>query len=246
MEFEDEIGGDAVTVGPVFNTRLKPPVARTREQQLLDAVVLAAEVAHRQGLPVDTPAIVLQNGQLTPHQVDAVLATSKLRRALEDRGIPLGQVGGLTGVQANFLRIYFDPDIKADSAKRLRIAGVTRAQLDGWLRSEAFNKEYTRIANQLLRDTMPVARQRVAMGIEAGKLDYIKFGMELTGEYDPRGGPTVDVMAFGRAMLDVIAQEVGDQEVIRRIGARMQLVLQNRPSDLPLAVEAPQAVVVQE
>lgn len=243
MQFEDEIGNEGTVAGaPVFNTRLKPSVVVSREQQFFDAVLQAAELAYRQGLPIDGETIRRQNEQLLPHQVEQLLGTSKFQRALTDRGMTLVAPAGITGEQANFLRLFFDPTIKADNAKRLRIAGVTQARLDGWLRQEGFAKRYAEIAHELLQQAMPTARQRVAMGIDKGDLAFIKFGMELTGEYDPRGGPTVDVMAFGRLMQDVIAQEIstmpGGDEILRRIGARMQLVMQNRPSDLPQELEA--------
>lgn len=243
MKFEDEIGQDGTIAGaPVFNSRLRPDVALSREQQFFDAVLQAAELAYRQGLPLDGETIRRQNENLLSHQVEMLLGTTKFQRALTDRGITLVAPAGISGEQANFLRIYFDPTLKADNAKRLRVAGVTQAKLDGWLRQEGFAKRYAEISHELLQNAMPTARQRIAMGIDKGDLGFIRFGMELTGEYDPRGGPTVDVMAFGRLMQDVIAQEVsklpGGDEVMRRIGARMQLVMQNRPSELPEELEA--------
>ncbi len=243
MNFEDEIGAEGTIAGsPVFNTRLKPNVVVSREQQFFDAVLQAAELAYRQGLPIDGETIRRQNEQLLPHQVEQLLGTTKFERALADRGMTLVAPAGISGEQANFLRLFFDPTIKADNAKRLKIAGITQSKLDGWLRQEGFAKRYAEIAHELLGQAMPIARQRVAMLIDKGDLAGIKFGMELTGEYDPRGGPTVDVMAFGRLMQDVIAQEVsklpGGDEVMRRIGARMTLVMQNRPSELPEELEA--------
>lgn len=244
MQFEDEIGSpDATVVGnPVFNTRLKPAREKTLEQQFFDAALQAAELAFRQQLPIDGETIRRQNENLLPHQVEQLLASTKFQRALEDRGITLTAPAGITGEQANFLRLFFDPTIKADNAKRLKIAGVSQAKLDGWLRQEGFAKRYSEIAHELLGQAMPVARQRVAQLIDKGDLPAIKFGMELTGEYDPRGGPTVDVAAFGRLMLDVISQELqalpGGSEVLRRIGARMTLVMQGRPADLPQELEA--------
>lgn len=245
MHFEDQIGNEqAPDVGsPVFNTRLIPTRELSREQQFFDATVQAAELAYRQGLPVDGETIRRQNENLLPHQVEQLLSTSKFARALEDRGITLTTPAGLTGEQANFLRIYFDPTIAADNAKRMKIAGVTQAKFEGWLRQEGFAKRFSEIAHEHLNAAMPVARVRVAQGIDKGDLGFIKFGMELTGEYDPRGGPTVDVMAFGRLMQDVIAQEVGDPEILRRIGARMTLVMQGRPSELP---EELVAVVIED
>ncbi|MFZ2718178.1 MAG: hypothetical protein WAZ12_00070 [Candidatus Absconditicoccaceae bacterium] len=243
MRFEDEIGGESTIAGdPVFNTRLSPTRALTREQIFFNTVLQAAEQAYRLQLPIDGETIRRQNEALLPHQVEQLLGSTKFQRALEDRGITLTAPAGVSGEQANFLRIFFDPNLRVDNAKRLRIAGVSQAKLDGGLRQEGFAKRYSEIAHDLLKQAMPTARQRVAIGIDQGKLDFIKFGMELTGEYDPRGGPTVDVMAFGRLMLDVISQEItaldGGDEVLRRIGVRMQSVMQGRPSEIPQELEA--------
>ena len=243
MRFEDEIGQEATIVGaPVFNTRILPKVKVSAEESFFAAVIAAAEQAYRQGLPIEGETICRQNANLLQHQVEQLLSTSKFARALEDRGITVGVQNGVTGEQANFLRIYFDPNLQANNAKRMRLAGVTQAKLDGWHQQEGFSKRFGEIAHDLLRDSMPIARQRVVQGIDKGDLSFIKFGMELTGDYDPRGGPAVDVMAFARLMQDVLAQEIstliGGPEVLRRIGARMQLVMQNRPDDLPAEIEA--------
>lgn len=248
MKFEDEIGGEGIIVGaPVFNSRIKPKLAVTREEAFFTAVLHAAEVAHRQGLPLEPETICRQNEKLLHHQVEQLLMTDKFAQALDDRGLALTVVDGITGEQANFLRIYFDPNVSASNAKRLKLAGVTQAKLQGWLQQEGFNRRYAEISHELLDSFMPIARQRVAQGIDGGDLNFIKFGMELTGEYDPRGGPAVDVTAFARLIQDVIAQELSTiaegPELLRRIGARMQLVMQNRPDTLPQEIEA---VVVNE
>lgn len=245
MQFDEQIGNpDAPVAGdPIYASRLTPRQGRPAAAALFDAVVLAAEAAHRQGLPVDRDTICRQNSNLNPRLVENLLAdSSKMRRALEDRGIFLETVNGLTERQVHALRIIFDVTLKADLAKRLRIAGVSPAEFEGWRRSEPFAKRYREMGHDALKDMTPVARQRVAMLMDRGDLPAIKFGMELTGEYDPRGGPSVDVMAFGRLMQDVIGEEVrrfadqagigdGGSELLRRIGARMTLVMQGRQAE---------------
>ena len=249
MQSEDEIGNPAATVvgNPVYASRVTPRQGRTGPAALFDAVVLAAESAHRQGLPVERDTICRQNDKLNPRIVEEMLADStKLKRALEDRGIFLDTIGGLTERMVHTLRILFDPTIKADLAKRLRIAGVTVAEFDGWRQHEPFAKRYRELGFEILKDMTPVARQRLAMLMDRGDLKAIQFGLELTGEYDPRGGASVDVQVFGRLMLDVLNEETrrmverlglpagaGD-DFIRRFGARMSLVQQGRHAeDLP-------------
>lgn len=262
MQFEDEIGQRGTVVGnPVFASRLGAGATRSKAQQFFDHVVMAAESAHRQGLPIDAPVLTRLNPTLDPEQVSQLLGESKFLRALTDRGIQVTDYDGLTAEQLTFLRIYMDPTLKADGAKRLKIAGVTQAQLEGWLQRDAFRARYTEISEDLLQAAMPVAKQRIAMGIDQGKLDYIKLGMELTGVYNPRGGPSVDVMAFARLVQDVLAQEltkglpellatlrpdeIGD-EVLRRVGARMTRVMQGQPDEPMELVAVPIDPVEQE
>lgn len=250
--FEDEIGNpDATIVGnPIYASRVTPKQGRSGAAAEFDAVVMAAEAAHRQGLPVDRDTICRQNENLNPRRVETLLADStKLKRALEDRGIFLTTVNGLTERMVHALRIIFDPTLKADLAKRLRIANVSHAEFEGWRQYEPFAKRYRELGHDTLKDMTPIARQRIAMGMDAGKLDYIKFGMELTGEYDPRGGPSVDVQVFGRLMMDVIGEELqrfaaalgnpdAASEAQRRIGARMLLVMQGRQNEPLQELEA--------
>ena len=242
MDFMDSIGNpDApVPADPVLNTRLPEITKRTPLQYVFDAVVLAAESCWRQQLPITVDTVRMQNSRLLAPAVAQVIESSKFARAMEDRGIVLG-TPGLSAEQAHFLRIFYDPTINANPAKRMRIAGVTATKLLGWRREETFARRERELAGELLADHMPVARLEVARGIGEGKLDYIKFGMELEREWDPRGGASADVMQFALRMLDVITEELkdvaGSGDVLRSIGDRMQRVLTGQP-DTPKQVAA--------
>lgn len=250
MDFEDTIGNpDApVPAEPVLNTRLPQISRRTPIQYQFDAVVLAAEACWRQQVPIDVATIRMQNPNLLAPAITQVIESSKFARAMEDRGITLG-TPGLSAEQANFLRIFYDPTVPGGAVKRMRIAGVSNTKLQGWRREETFARRERELTAELLSDHVAVARLEVARGAAEGKLDHIKFLMELEREWDPRGGATTDVVQFALRMLDVITEELkdvpGGNDALRSIGDRMQRVLTGQP-DAPKQVAAMVATTVQE
>lgn len=243
MRFEDTIGSpDAPVPGdPVLNTRLPQVTRRSPEQYLFEAVVLAAEACYRQQLPITPSTIHSENPSLLEAAIERVLEGTKFARSMEDRGIPFGGWNGLTAEQANFLRIVLDPTSSVPLRKRYRAAGVTQSKLSGWMRNPEFERRYREMSHEVLSDSMPVARTMVATGIAEGKLEFIKFGMELEREWDPRGGAAADVVQFGLAMLNVLAEELKDlpdsQAIMASISDRMQRVLAGQP-DTPKQVPA--------
>jgi hypothetical protein len=230
---------------PAFALRVKRRSWRTSAQQALFTDVLrAAELAHRQGLPV-TPDTVLEQGiVLAREDVVALWELPKFQQALDERGIPAFNQRGLTAQQLAALTIYVDMTVPRSHAQKLRAAGVTQKQWSGWLRIPAFEAELAFLSEQNLRDAIPIAKQRLAEQIDAGNLKSIEFALELTGVHDRRGNP-VDVPGLMRDVFNILDESGVAPEVMQAIAAKIRLRLETG-APAPMVLQATPAREVEE
>jgi hypothetical protein len=68
-----------------------------------------------------------------------------------------------------------------------------------------------------------MAQQQIAAKMAAGDTNAIKFGMELTGFYNPNDKRQVDATALVQIILGVIEEEETDPEKLKRIAAKISL-----------------------
>jgi hypothetical protein len=131
--------------------------------------------------------------------------------------------GGLTSRQIALLDSLSDISDKMSLSTRLRKLGISVVEFKGWLKHDAFLKAYNQFGEGAMRNAIPLAKVQLAKKMEQGDLGAIKFGFEVTGEYNPNDRKQVDAQRLVQVIFDVIEEEIKDPELIRRIGSKITL-----------------------
>jgi hypothetical protein len=235
--------GVEVVDNPAFQqlrqTRAPQP---SREERLLSSAIYAAEQLHRQSIPVTPETLHDENGDISFAIWRDLYASEKFLSALEQRGIALPSQSGLTPQQLSALAIYMDMSAKMTHPQKLKAAGVTEAQWQGWRRQPLFEAYLAETAEGLLTQSVPVALQRIAEATDAGERWAIELGLEMTRRHDRRDR-AIDVSALLLQVFSVLDDEGVPDVVLGRIAGRIremmgqaapqQIIVQAAPQSMP-------------
>lgn len=197
----------------------------TPEQELFDRVVYAAERCQRQGLAITVETIGMQNDRLLKKEIVAVFGTDKFAHALEQRGIPLDAMAELNPRQRAAVAIYFDTRQQATHAAKLRAAGVTSAEWQGWMRQPVFSSYFSEMAEDLRQMAAPLAKQRLLELVDAGDLKAIDRVLAWAGEFDVRRVKQDNIGPLFAAIFEILDEEGVDSAILQRIGEKAQQIL---------------------
>lgn len=166
----------------------------------------------------------IQRAGIAPSQeiINAYLLTDAFKDRIAKLGVYLG-VNSLNSKQRAFLDMLGDTSSsKALSTikKELRISAI---EYRSWLKQPVFQNLINQTGDRSLRSAIPIAKARIARKMEAGDLAFIKFGFEVTGEYNPNDRKQVDAQGLIRVIFEVLEEEIKDPEILKRIGAKVQL-----------------------
>ena len=138
-------------------------------------------------------------------------------------GIGVNLTPGLTARQIALLDSFSDLSDKMSLRSRLTKLGIQAIEFQAWLKHPPFAKAYKKYAEGAMFDALPLAKVALAKRMEQGDLAAIKFGMEVTGEYNPNDKKQVDAAKLVQVIFDVIEEEIKDPELLRRIGNKITL-----------------------
>lgn len=166
------------------------------------------------------------------------LQNDSFRRALINRGIKLPKseaeeeleaslsIPSLTQQQtAAVLTVVNFSDKRSRNAK-LRDLGISVSTWNGWLRDEGFREYYFKLANQQFAHALPIAQESLVRAMEAGKVEGIKFYMDLQGK-----GPASaeasghNVRMVLQKLIEVLQLHIRDPELLGAIGIDFDRVL---------------------
>lgn len=154
--------------------------------------------------------------------LNAYLVSEAFRDRMAMLGVYLG-VNSLNGKQISYLNMMGDTGSKMSPdtiRKKLKISPV---EYQSWLAQPAFQEAFSKTGNRVISDVIPAAKARLARKMEDGDLAFIKFGFEVTGEYNPADRKSVDAQALIRVIFEVLEEEIKDPSILKRIGAKVQL-----------------------
>lgn len=195
----------------------KPRRAPSATERGFAAAVSAAEQLQRIGVSIDPQTLAQAVPGLTERHAADLLGSTRFVVALEERGISLHPMQDLSPRQAAALAIYMDMSTQASHAQKLRAAGVTDSLWKGWMRQPKFAAYLSTVSDELLASSIPVAKQRIAQGVDAGDIKFIDLALRLTGN---NPDADVNVHAALMAIFEVLDQEV-DPAVMQRIAAKV-------------------------
>lgn len=205
-----------------FRSRVRPAERRelSDAQKLWrDATQAAAEL---NGLGLQpTLDLISQKlrGRWARKTLIELLATEKWVTAMETRGIPWNaETDTLTPLQQSFLAFYYDTATTATHGQKLRQAKVSAEQFRGWMRQPVFAREMERLRQNVLKDGLHIATQRLVEKADAGDIQAIDRVMAFNGE-DFRTLSGEDVAALLGLIFQVLDEEKVDPRVAMRIAA---------------------------
>lgn len=236
-----------VAASDSFRSRIKPAVRRelTDEQKLWRDAVQAAVDLNALSLRPDLDLISQRlRGRWAKRTLIELLGTDKWARAMEVRGIPFNaEVDTLTPLQTSFLMLYFDTATVATHGQKLRAAGVTGPQFQGWMRQPVFAKQMERLRQEVLKDGLHIATQRLVEKADRGDIQAIDRVMSFNGE-DFRTLTGEDVSALLGIVFQVLDEDKVPAQTLAKIRARISgspsgLQATMMPNTLTLTPEAP-------
>lgn len=158
-----------------------------------------------------------------------VVASEKFRVALEDRGVVADRVEaeGLSAEMVACVRALSDPQPGLTVKQRLRGAGVSWEQFQGWLQFGPFREALTRASERGLKGAVALANAKLVENVDQGDLKAVQYLHELTGYFTPGRQQTLDTQQLVRDVMTVVLRRVTDPELLLALAGDFR-VLQER------------------
>lgn len=189
---------------------------------LFSSALLAAERLQRNGLVINESTIRSEVPHANQEKLSTLMASQQWAMALEDRGIASSSSSALSPDQLAALSIYMDMEVSRTHREKLRAAGVPSVKWQGWLRQPEFARQLQDLSNEVLQQSVPIAKQRVAEGVDKGDIKFIEMALQLTGN-DPK--QQYDVQSILMQVFSIIDEEVRDPDILARIGGKVQSMM---------------------
>lgn len=199
-------------------TGAKPRRQGTPAERGFAAAVIACERLQRQGISIGPDTLAYEIPVLSSADAAELLGSARFAAALDERGISLHPMQDLSPRQAAAIAIYLDTTTMMTHAQKLKAAGVSESVWRGWLRQPKFSSYLSTVADEVLAATVPVAKQRIAQGVDAGDIKFIDLALRLTGN---NPDADVNVHAALMAIFEILDQEVHDPSVLARIAGKV-------------------------
>lgn len=219
--FGDSIAHIDPKVVAKYNAPNPDRYRKSGAQMLFEKVLVAAQLAHTRGFTIDTDSLLNQDPTLDPVQVTSLLGTPKMLSALEDRGIPAGDVNtGLTGEQLYAIQVMVDPSGALTPWAKLKRLGITFAKWEGWLKQPAFARYYSELSEKIMSGSVPNALTRLNQLADSGDLKAIQLLLQLTGRIKPEQASVTDFARLVDVVLEAVQSNVSnDAEYAKVVSA---------------------------
>ncbi len=198
-------------------TPKEPRRQPSRAERGFSAALVACERLQRQGITIEPATLASEIPYLATEDAAELLASVRFQVALEERGISISAMQDISPRQAAAIAIYLDTTSMATHAQKLKAAGVSESVWRGWLRQPKFAAYLATVSDEILAATVPVAKQRIAQGVDAGDIKFIDLALRLTGN---NPDADVNVHAALMAIFEILDQEV-DPAVLQRIANKV-------------------------
>ncbi|HVL17835.1 MAG TPA: hypothetical protein VM387_07560 [Gemmatimonadales bacterium] len=218
-------------------TRGKPGPTPRQEQvaitrRLFDQVITAAWALSLRGQNITAAAV---HGELpkgrgknaiaaTPVQVASILESEMGRKALSDRGLQLHDEQELTYEMVATIRALMDPR-NLSHTQRLRIAGVSESQYQGFLSFPKFRQTLQEGTEVALKGGIAEANAALMRQVQKGDLKAVQYLHSLTGYYDPNKQSAMDMQTLLSEIQTVMFKHVTDPAALMAIAAEMQVLM---------------------
>ena len=145
------------------------------------------------------------------------------RRSLLARGLDLESVNTdvLTPMQITLANMLINIHDKSSVRQLLEPMGITTTQYNAWLRDPTFQKYLRTRIEKLFAASDFEAYKSLLKSVQDGDVAATKFFFELRGIYNPRVQVDIDIRSVMVKVVDVIARNVNDPQVIEAISKEL-------------------------
>lgn len=209
-------------------SKLAAPVQASKE--FFQNAVNAAWLLSLRGEPVSAADIArVASGVFPPEKLDLlsqVVGSEKFRLALLNRGIDADRTDadGLTAEMVACIRALADPMPGLTVRQRLRGAGVSWEQYQGWMAFGPFREALTRNSERGLKSAVALANSKLIENIDNGDLKAVQYLHELTGYYTPGKQQTLDTQQLVRDVMTVVLRRVTDPETLLALAGDFRIL----------------------
>lgn len=210
------------------DSELDHPVRVSRE--FFVNAVNAAWVLHLRGESISAARIqaslpnVFSESDLV--LLDSVVLSEKFRLAMLSRGIEPGRdvADGLSAEMVACIRALTGPEEGLTVRQRLRGAGVTWEQYQGWLNFGPFREALTKSSERGLRSSVAIANAKLLENVDAGDLKAIQYVHELTGYFTPGKQQQLDAQQMVRDVMSVVLRRVTDADTLMALAGDFRVL----------------------
>lgn len=218
---------------PLFGGLVDEAVTNPAED-LLRRCVAAAQQVHRRGEAPSAELLHRVDPAIPTVQAQLVLRTVRFRESMREFGVELDQQG-LTPEQQAFLATFFAPEMwQRPESTRLRAAGVTQRQFQGWLKQPVFALEFETWQEEIFASAKASAQTALMAAVDEQKAWAVKLVLAKTHFYDPAGQAAEMHQLLG-VILSILDDELRGPQfagIMKRIGDRAYAVVPDLVSGL--------------
>jgi hypothetical protein len=159
-------------------------------------------------------------------QLADLMKTEKFRLALLNRGIDADrtEADGLTAEMVACIRALSDPQPGLTVRQRLRGAGVSWEQYQGWMSFGPFRETLTRSSERNLKSAVALANAKLVENIDNGDLKAVQYLHELTGYFTPGKQQALDAQQMVRDVMTVVLRRVTDPETLLALAGDFRIL----------------------
>lgn len=158
--------------------------------------------------------------------ISRVLTTEEFAEAMKLRGIGFISDQGLSPQQAAVLNVLENFSDTRPLTAKLKEAGVSRAQFNGWLKDPLFRDLYEKRIETHLKDAHLAALTTIMSNAENGDQRAAEKILEINGRYSPQNAELQNARAVVQALVEAIQRHVKDDDVVQAIISEVSLAQQ--------------------
>lgn len=215
---------------PAARLRLAQPMLVSKE--FFDNLINACWYLSLKKVPITPGDIqrvlpeVFEPSPLVFSQLQAALSSEKVRLALLARGIDPSrtQASGLTPDMTMAIRALTDPSSNLTLKQRLRGAGVTWAQYQGWMDYGPFRESLMAASETGLKSAIAIGNTRLIENVDKADLKSIQYLNELTGYFTPGKQQNLDAQQALRDVMTIVLKRVTDPETLLALAGDFRIM----------------------
>ena len=154
--------------------------------------------------------------------ISALYLTDEFKDAIRYRGIDWSPDSGLSMEQNAALFALSDPTDRRSTSVKMRDLGIPYHRLSAWMRHPLFAQTRTQMAENNLRDAVPMVIDKLIGNAEASDQRAIELVLKMTGRWNPDQMQLDDAKTVVLKVVESVIRNVSDAKIRAAILADVQ------------------------